>query len=442
MVMFAERFLVRAVCAVHAVRCASGYALAPLGTKRPYHDLDPAGLEHLLPHLPDAALRLPAASRDAVYVAVVARHGARFPTRGKLAQVVDLALLVAQSEAASTAAKSWCNEVLATVQGATPGALTELGLREMQLMGSEVAQAYGSHLALDVRTSASSRCVASCKAFLEGAAAHWSPSTAAGAALLHESAACVTLDNALLRNYKQCDMLQTVRDAFAPELDATAVAQALAAVAAATGLPLSALDESHAKAAFYACQAEIAMKGGSLADAFSCSMLGGAAAAPQHLAVFEREEDEENYFLRGFGAHAVTRYVAAPLLLHITEAMETAAAAAAAALGADTTLQQQQPTAVQLLFTHDSSVLPLAALMQLITLPDAAGAAALCPFASRLIIELSAQGSISVSYNGAVLRRFEGGLPQWRTAYESELAVSFAEQCAVPAGFVLTHDEL
>jgi len=91
-----------------------------------------------------------------------------------------------------------------------------------------------------------------------------------------------------------------------------------------------------------------------------------------------------------------------------------------------------------LYFSHDSALLPLVALMDLLDLgtnPYTAQAARLCPFSARLVVEAYRCGAILVEYNEQVVRAFASP-DAWRAAYAPQLAVDVPEVCGGHAPFL------
>ncbi|CAM9760412.1 unnamed protein product [Chrysoparadoxa australica] len=407
--------------------CEIDYAAIPLGTKRPYHAM-PLDKPEILRFPPSESIKhLPShcdtqawgsntstSARAVRYVAVVARHGARFPTKGKMEQVIEFAEKICTAGGDGTHpvpadALAWCQTVMDT-KDVRPGSLSALGAAEMQQLGAQIGSRYLANRTKDpsvrMLTSSSDRCKRSCEAFKEGVKDHWMPQD-------HSEHSCEAVHDHLLRPYRDCPLLQAVRDAFNPQHDDRFLADAVLAVAAATGLPPDSLSADDVHAAFYACQTEVSTNSGDFNGAFSCGMLG------ERMCRFDEEEDLENFFLRGFGRWNVTRAIAAPLLQHITERMDEAHVQDAGSSG----------PVVDLFFTHDSTVLPLAALMGLFDLggtPESSQAARFCPFASRLIIEVLECGAVFVHYNDVQVRVLRG-LEEWRESYREELATSFEQ---------------
>ena len=93
---------------------------------------------------------------------------------------------------------------------------------------------------------------------------------------------------------------------------------------------------------------------------------------------------------------------------------------------------------MDLYFAHDSTLLPLVALLGLLDFgsggeSSTSEAARHCPFASRLVVELRASGAIALRYNGAVARTFPGGVTEWEAAYAAALAADVPGLCAADA---------
>lgn len=96
-----------------------GSAFYPIGTKQPYHDLpaDAYGVDGLIDEAAAAdaqaaALTAQACGSGHSLVIVVARHGARYPTKRKMAAVMALAQLVADHEGAAPEALAWSQHAL------------------------------------------------------------------------------------------------------------------------------------------------------------------------------------------------------------------------------------------------------------------------------------------------------------------------------------------
>ena len=182
---------------------------------------------------------------------------------------------------------------------------------------------------------------------------------------------------------------------------------------------------------------------------------------------FSALEDRESFEERGFSEdYPVSRFLMARFLQHITARLRGAAMASQKRESLskwrhkDTTRpeisdkqqeearQSQQkadastliPPQLGLYFAHDSSLLPLMAMMGLVDFgtsdPSASGAARHCPFASRLIIELRKSGTIVVLYNGHVVRRFIRGLVEWEATYSGALEMDIKELCQKEPGEV------
>ncbi|CAM9101685.1 unnamed protein product [Choristocarpus tenellus] len=439
---------------------------SPLGTKRPYYPLEAYSRPKLLRNPPAEGIDLVTAcpslevsdkeapietreENDPIanishlrYVAVVARHGARFPTVNKMAAVTDLAERICRAaeddgvEVIPSGAKDWCLQILRDADGVRPGSLSALGAREMEDLGRDVGAKYlwGSTASLDVsiRTSSSQRCQSSCDSFLNGAVDFW-----VGTEDKHY---CQNVDDRLLRPYKSCALLQEVRQAFEPPLDQDLVERAIRKISAVSGLPVEELQAADVHGAYYGCQTDVALGYGQVNTTFACSMLGVENMQP-----FDMEEDLENFLLRGYGRHDVTREVMSPLLQHITDQMSISSNGS----DNDSSERRRRRRRVELFFTHDSTVLPLAALMNLFDLGENAEtseASKMCPFASRLVVELFDCGTILVYYNGMLVRSFVD-LEEWNREYHTQLAVDISEACALPGHFDtqgpnVKHDEL
>ena len=387
------------------------------------------------------------------YVAVVARHGARFPTVHKMAAVVDFANRICsaknEGQRVPEEAVRWCAMVERDVKGLRPGTLSALGWDEMRTMGWWAATTYlaplqkqGSLVEMTLTTSSSERCVDSCIAFLEGSEELYDDS-------IVPSEPCKNIQNHLLRPYWDCPRLQAVRRAFDPphaEGD-DFVREALQQLSAVTGLPLphnmsstdipegvTTLEKNDVRGAYYGCQTDVSLNGGSFDKSWACGALGSDLMLP-----FDDEEDTENFLLRGFGKHEVTRQVDLPLLQKITAGMEKVMQ-----WGEE---QNSEPRALaEFFFTHDSTVLPLSALMKVFDLgssPHTSQASQYCPFSSRLVVEVADCGAILVYYNDALVRVFSGGLTEWQSFYEDLLSSSFEEACELPEpDYELRHQDL
>lgn len=352
------------------------------------------------------------------------------PTKHKMAGVEQLARKICDESRATEDALEWCARMLRLMDGKIPGELVGLGEIEMKRLGAEVGRTYLKHHGGegldDVRTSSSRRCGQSCVAFLEGL----------GASSTHSSA-CKNIDDTLLRPYKTCHKLREVRDKFDPQLDERVVQSALDYFSAMTGLNRETLAVDDVMASYFGCQTEVSLNGGHYSSAFSCQALTHEA-----MIALDKYEDEENFLLRGYGRHEVTREIAAPILKQVTLKMESARRELEEG-GLATT---RSSPVVDAFFTHDSLVLPFAALLGLFDLGSIAidsGASRMCPFASRVVVELTSCGEIKVIYNGAVVRSFIS-LQGWLETYAQPLSLDLGGSCTVHPGVDLpiSHDEL
>lgn len=90
---------------------------------------------------------------------------------------------------------------------------------------------------------------------------------------------------------------------------------------------------------------------------------------------------------------------------------------------------------VELFFAHDSTLLPLVALLDVLELgtePLDSRAARHCPFSSRLVLEMWGCGTLVLRYNGLPVRVMQGGLEQWRHDYRHALSVDTHHICRMP----------
>ncbi|CAM9215493.1 unnamed protein product [Discosporangium mesarthrocarpum] len=329
-------------------------------------------------------------------------------------------------------AKAWCSGMLREVDDVLPGSLSALGIREMEDLGKHVGDKYlwkNATLEVSFHTSGSQRCQSSCDAFLTGATDFWVATA--------EDHSC-QINDGLLRPYMSCGMLQDIRKNFQTSLDLDFVKLALTKVASVTGLPMEELSPADVHGAYYACQTDVSLNDGQFNTSFACGMLGSEYMIP-----LDVEEDLENFFLRGYGQE-ITRLVLSPLLRHITDGMTQVQHRHVEAARGDNSKSK-----VELFFGHDSTVLPLAALMELFDLgtdPQKSQASRLCPFSSRLVVEMFHCGKILVHYNGLVVRSFDD-IEHWKKVYAAQLLTNLDEQCALPEdyvyqGSIISHNEL
>lgn len=402
-----------------------------------------------LKHPPSARLakaNLTATHGSPAYVAVVARHGARYPTRRKMDQAREAAAFVCELSHLDPAhsAKRWCVRLLESLEGKEGGATAPLGVLEQRELGRLVASRYLATAQGRPRISAlvtsKSRTRESCEAFRDGAREVWDHMQEQAEALLD----CSAVSDELLRPYLGCPVVQQHRhNVLSSNIAPHVVELARAAVGDFLRSEAGDVPGHVALGLYYACQTDATLLLEQANDAAAQGvsrqaplLLAGAleelsaacAASSAVLGHMEHAEDIENYNTRGFQT-TESRHVLSPLLRRITEGLEAAVR---------THAQDPNSPHVDLYFAHDSTLLPLVALMDLLDLGEQAsgsGAASVCPFSSRLVVEAyGGGGPVAVHYNDMLVRVFEGGAREWRAAYREQLGVDTSQVCGVVKG--------
>lgn len=335
---------------------------------------------------------------------------------------------------------AWAQTVKRAMANATPGALTGRGVREIEALGGQIYAQYGDEFMRDAHTTlfrprqgvgpmggagggvnvrvhvtTSTRTQASCEAFFRGVAA--SSGSQRGYNAFNHSL-CEAVNDPLLRPYAACDALLRCkarsRERWAHKEETLNshlneyISQALPGVlgegneGANPGLAL-----------WYGCQLgysldEEDVKGNTTALRtlrYPCRLL------KPYLQALSTMEDIENFDTRGFG-EPISRNMVMPLLEAVTEKLRQVAGT-----GAEEGQRHLQRHA-DFFFAHDTTVLPLVALLGFLNLGDVAEeshAALVCPFASRLVIVLRQSGALEALYNGKVVYR--GTVGEWMERY-------------------------
>ena len=389
----------------------------------------------------------PAPPPSPVYLAVLARHGARYPTAKKMGEVHDLARRLRAhasdaDDASWTPVAAWATQTDELLRNATAGGLAPQGELEHASFAAELEREYPSAFSagarVDVRVTSSPRTQDSCLAFRGGLG------EAAAAALVHAEeeaeaggggdrgeggGACRLVDDLLLRPFKQCPALKELRRETERLRDEAA--EPLFERVRKHGeqlleLPDGWMRPEDGRAAWFGCQLSHTMADRDEADeSIACRMVGPFREA------LSRFEDQENYEDRGFG-DPLTREVALPILRRVTQRLHEAAA------------PDESGPLVDLLFAHDSTIFPFVALLDVLDLgtdPQSSRAGHLCPFSSRATIALRRSGTIAITYNGVKVREFlpdsdadGGGLVAWDRAYAEALDVDLAAKCRATTG--------